>query len=172
MVIPQPEPLTPWEEFKAALPQSFDDFIAFIAQGGHMAGFAGERGINYTTLLKFIHADPSRSEMYAHAREDRADVLADEIVAISDEAELTGKYKGEEFVIGLDAATVSRNKLRVDSRKWVASKLRPRVYGEKLQVDGTVNHRGMSDEKLLERLASFGILASLTPQLGEASDDA
>ena len=71
MVVPQPEPLSPWDQFKADLPGSFDGFIAEVAGGSHMAAFCNARGINYTTLLKFVHADPSRSEMYASAREDR-----------------------------------------------------------------------------------------------------
>jgi hypothetical protein len=174
MVIPQPippEPPTPWEEFKAGLPESFDAFIAYIAGGGHMHEFAQTRGINYTTLLKFINSAPARSEMYAQAREDRADVLADEIVAISDEAEVT--LDRETGRLKLDATAVARNKLRVDARKWAASKLKPRTYGDKLELGGTVNHKTLTDEQLLERLAGFGIaIAGITQAEGQASDDA
>lgn len=174
MVIPQPEPLTPWQQFKADLPQSFDDFIGYIAGGGHLHAFCKERGINYTTFLKFICADPSRSEMYARGREDRADVLADEIVAISDETEVVAKTRANgEVVLELDPTAVQRNKLRVDARKWAASKLKPRTYGDKLELGGTVNHKAISDEQLLARLAAFGIqLSAIRPQAQEASDDA
>lgn len=159
MVIPQPEPPTPWDEFKAGLPDTWDEFITEIAAGSHMAAFCKARGINYTTLLKFTHADPSRSEMYARAREDRADVLADEIVDIADEHVAT-------------APAATRNKLRVDARKWAASKLRPRVYGDRLELNGTVNHKSMPDEVLLQRLAAFGVTATITPNGMEAGDDA
>jgi len=157
MVIPQPEPLSPWEAFKAGMPESFDGFIGAIAAGGHLAGFVKERGIPYTTMLTWIASNPQRSEMYARAREDRADVLADEIVAISDEVEVVAKMQGQEVVLVLDAAAVSRNKLRVDARKWAASKLKPRTYGDKIEMTGTVNHRAMPDSVLLQRLAAFGI---------------
>lgn len=171
MVIPQPEPLAPWEQFKHDLPDSFDGFLAEIASGSHMAAFCKERGINYTTMLKFVTVDPSRSEMYARAREDRAEVLADEIVAIADETEVVTRMKGDRLVLELDSTAVNRNKLRIDARKWAASKLKPRVYGDKVAIEGTVNHQGMSDDQLLSRLAMLGIaIASITPKPQEASD--
>ncbi|CAN7470970.1 hypothetical protein LJR175_003148 [Variovorax sp. LjRoot175] len=173
MVIPQPEPLSPWAQFKADMPASYDDFITFIVKGGHMAAFCDERGINYTTLLGFVNADPSRSEMYAHAREARADVIADEIIAISDEAEVVAVTRGNRVELVLDATAVARNKLRVDARKWTASKLKPRIYGDKIELGGTVNHKTMSDEQLIERLAAFGVhVTSVTPQQQGPSDDA
>ena len=169
MVIPQPEPpppKTPWEEFKAACPQALDEFLAYIAKGGHMAAWCGARGINYTTMLKFIHSDPARSEMYGRAREDRADVLVDEIVAISDEETIEVKELAPGVQVAVfDKTAVARNRLRVDARKWVAAKLRPRVYGDKLEVESTVNHKAVPDDELLARLAALGVpLPSVMPQ--------
>ena len=34
-----------------------------------------------------------------------------------------------------DAVAVQRNKLRIDTRKWLAGKLRPKVYGDKAEPD-------------------------------------
>lgn len=162
------EPLTPWEEFKHRMPHSFEEFIGFIASGGHMAAFCKDKGIPYTTILTWISADAPRAEMYARAREDRADVLADEIVAIADEVEVVTKVAGQEVRLGMDAAAVSRNKLRVDARKWAASKLKPRTYGEKIELNGTVNHREVTDGDLLSRLAALGVpMQSVMPEGGE-----
>lgn len=171
MVIPQPEPpppKTPWEEFKAGLPASLDEFMAHIASGGHMAGWCGARGIGYTTMLGFVNSDPRRAEMYARAREDRADVLADEIVAISDEDTLEIKELAPGVQVAVfDKTAVARNRLRVDARKWVAAKLRPRVYGDKLEVESTVNHKAVPDEELLARLAALGVVVpAIVPQSG------
>lgn len=174
MVIPQPEPLTPWEQFKSELPGALDEFMAYIAKGGHMAAWCGARSINYTTMLKFIHSDPARSEMYARAREDRADVLVDEIVAISDEEtiEIKEPVPGVQVAV-FDKTAVARNRLRVDARKWVAAKLRPRVYGDKLEVESTVNHKAVPDEELLARLAALGVvLPSIMPTTGAGGSNA
>jgi hypothetical protein len=74
--------------------------------------------------------------MYARAREDQADTLADEIVGISDESAITAKVDGEEVRFALDATAVARNRLRVDARKWVAAKLKPRKYGDRQVLAG------------------------------------
>lgn len=71
------------------------------------------------------------SEQYARARERRAEVLADEIVEIADTAE--------------DAQLA---RLRVDARKWAASKLDPKRYGDRLDIDATVRKAEVSDEPL------------------------
>ena len=157
-------PDRPWKLFKSRLPDSFDEFCSYIAAGGHMAAFCKERGISYTTILKWVALDPSKSEMYARAREDRSDFLFDEIVAISDETPVVARYQDNEMVLVLDAAAVSRNRLRVDARKWAASKLKPRVYGNKLVVERTMTLKSFSDEELLRRLGAFGIhLTSIVP---------
>lgn len=49
---------------------------------------------------------------------------------ISDE-EVGTNYKG-----GSDTGAVQRNRLRVDSRKWLLSKLAPKKYGDRLTVSG------------------------------------
>lgn len=58
------------------------------------------------------------ADMYARAREEQADTLADEITQIADTEE--------------DAA---RARVRVDARKWVAAKLKPRKYGDRQAVE-------------------------------------
>ncbi len=143
---------------------AIEELCQHIVSGGHLAGFVKERGFAYVTALDWINADKKRSEMYARAREDRADVLADEIVAIADEectmvkAEKHGSGdddgNGKTEVV-FDATAVARNRLRVDARKWAASKLKPRVYGEKVAIGGAddlppMSHvHDMSDEALL-----------------------
>lgn len=169
---PAGKPKTPWEQWKAKPEDSIATLCDVVVGGGHLADFAKARGFPYTTMLDWINADPSRSEMYARAREDRSDKLADEIVAISDEAEFNvtiDPQTGETGEVKLDAAAVARNRLRVDARKWVAAKLKPRVYGDKVQVDANVNLRESSDEELAKRLAKFGIDVTAKPA-GEGSD--
>jgi hypothetical protein len=72
-------------------------------------------------------------DQYARAREVQADCLADEIIEISDESsyDLTTDEEGREIV---NMNHIQRDRLRVDSRKWYAGKLRPKVYGDKLET--------------------------------------
>jgi hypothetical protein len=79
-----------------------------------------------TTLLRWA-CDPKHPfyDQYARGRDMQADTLADDIIDIADEA--TTK----------DEAQIAR--VRVDSRKWIASKLKPKRYGDKLALEGVEN---------------------------------
>ncbi|WP_312530469.1 hypothetical protein [Comamonas sp.] len=140
--------------------------MAYVCAGGHLNGFCKLHGFSYTGMLEFIHADSSRSEMYARARQERADLLADEIVDIADEECTVVEVEDGVTTVGISTALVNRNKLRVDARKWVASKLKPRVYGDKLELSGEIGTpTKLSDDQLLERLQRFGVnLPGIVPK--------
>jgi frataxin-like iron-binding protein CyaY len=95
-----------------------------------------------STVFRWLATDESFAEQYARAREEQADALADEIVAIADESDVATKVDGEQVTLALDATAIARNRLRVDARKWVAAKLKPRKYGDKIQ------HADADGEKL------------------------
>lgn len=74
-------------------------------------------------------------DKYARARETQADTLFDEIVDIVDDGrndwvERTGR-DGKPF-IALNDEAIARSRLRMDARKWMAGKLRPQKYGDKI----------------------------------------
>ena len=168
---------TPKPKTKAALQREWfarvgalDEFMAYVCAGGHLNGFCKLHGFSYTGMLEFIHADSSRSEMYARARQERADLLADEIVDIADEDCTVVEVEDGVTTVGISTALVNRNKLRVDARKWVASKLKPRVYGDKLELSGEIGTpTKLSDDQLLERLQRFGVnLPGIVPKAESA----
>ena len=74
---------------------------------------------------------PEPKVLYRQAVEDRADRLAEELIDLADTP----------IPKGLDGPTMSawvqRLRVQVDVRKWVASKLAPRTYGDKLDVSVT-----------------------------------
>lgn len=77
-------------------------------------------GIEAIDFHRIVHKDTTLANEYACAREAMGDALADEIVDIADNC---------------TDAFHARN--RIDARKWVASKLRPTVYGDRLDVNLT-----------------------------------
>lgn len=93
-----------------------------------------------STVFKWLVEMPEFSERYAKARQAQADVLFEEILDIADESHTTTKVTGQgedaEEVVVYDAVAVARNRLRVDARKWMAGKLRPKKYGERLELAG------------------------------------
>ncbi len=89
------------------------------------------------------------SEQYARAREAQAEVRADEIVDIADDAsgDFTADKDGK---LVANSEHIQRSRLRVDARKWIAAKLLPKRYGEKLDLGGTVGLRWEDALKELE----------------------
>ena len=88
----------------------------------------------HSTVYEWLLAKPDFADNYARARDEQADTLADEIIAIADEppAEITDD-KGTSRT---DNGWVTWQKNRVDARKWVASKLKPKKYGDRQIVAG------------------------------------
>ena len=94
------------------------------------------------------------SQQYADARARGYQLLADEIIEISDDS-AGDTVTDDDGNVRTDAERVARSKLRVDSRKWVLSKMLPKVYGEKLDVTVEVNDRAsVLRKKREERLAA------------------
>ena len=93
-----------------------------------------------TTIMNWL-ADDSKPEFlaqYVRAREAQADKMAEDILAIADEQSLTTETDEAGVVeVKFDAVAVQRNRLRVDARKWLASKMAPKKYGDKVQAELT-----------------------------------
>lgn len=83
-----------------------------------------------STFRDWIRGDNALSARYGRARSIYCDRLADEIMEISDE-EIGLDDRGR-----VDNGAVQQNRLRVDSRKWLLSKLRPGTYGDRLTIAG------------------------------------
>lgn len=70
-------------------------------------------------------------DQYAYAREVQAETMAEEILSIADDGK-GDKYIDADGKERVDNDAIGRSKLRVDARKWLASKLYPKRYGDRL----------------------------------------
>ena len=77
------------------------------------------------------------SAQYARARDIGLDVMADEILDISDDGSNDWMERKGEKSDGwqLNGEHVQRSRLRVETRKWFLSKLAPKRYGDRQAVD-------------------------------------
>lgn len=89
---------------------------------------------NKSSVFLWLSKYKEFSDQYARAKEESAELFADEIVSIADEVETVISEDGNK--IALDSVAIARNRLRIDARKWVASKLKPKKYGDKLELAG------------------------------------
>ena len=87
-----------------------------------------------STVYKWLLDYPDFTEMYTRAREEQADTNADEIIAIADE--MPPEYTDKDGRTQLDSSYIQWQKNRIEARKWTAMKLKPRKYGDKVQLSG------------------------------------
>lgn len=118
-----------------------------------------------STIHQWLRDHKEFSDLYTQAKQCQVSVIVEEIIDIADDG--TNDYRttddGREVP---DYENIQRSRLRVDTRKWVASKLVPRMYGnvkdspvkfnfpEDISKDGSV--LAMSIE-VLKSLGSGGI---------------
>jgi hypothetical protein len=95
-----------------------------------------------TAIFSWLLRHPDFAERYARAREFRADDMADELLEISDDATndwMERRAKSGEIESVPDNEAVQRSRLRVDTRKWLMGKLKPKKYGDKIQHEHNLN---------------------------------
>jgi len=97
-----------------------DSICAWIAQGNSLNSWCKMHGREMQTIYRWMRDQPDFQQKYARAHEDRADTLADEMVDIADEVAAAGG--------SMEAVQAAR--LRIDTRKWIAAKMRPGKWGE------------------------------------------
>jgi hypothetical protein len=85
-----------------------------------------------TLFYRLIKENKELNERYARAKEIYADSIFDEIIEISD-------HSNEDHTPFTGGNVIQRDRLKVDARKWILSKLEPKKYGDKLDIDANVN---------------------------------
>jgi hypothetical protein len=87
-----------------------------------------------SSIFKWIDEDEYLSDIYARAKESKAQVLAEEVIEISDNPDIDHNHK----------------RIMVDARKWVAGKYYGKLFGDKQQIEhsGSVNLASMNDDEL------------------------
>ena len=95
-----------------------------------------------TTEVHRWLVDPAKSEFwtaYARAREAQAEHYADQVIEIADGTKAATRH------VQVEAA-----RTQIDARKWLASKLKPKSFGDKVQTDITIHKpaQELSDDEL------------------------
>lgn len=100
-----------------------DKICEKIANGRSLRSICAENGVPpMKTIYRWLEANEEFRHQYARARDKQADYFAEEIIEIADSAEA-------------ESAAVAKAKLQIDARKWAASKIAPKKYGDKQEID-------------------------------------
>jgi len=115
----------------------FNSIIDKIEEGKPVRVILKEQDMPSTqTFFKWLNEDSEKAKLYACACEVRADKIFEDIIFIADatEDDIITDINGN---LVTNHNVIQRDRLRVDARKWIASKLNPKKYGDK--IDMTTN---------------------------------
>jgi hypothetical protein len=105
-----------------------------IADGWSLRRVAQEVGVPERTIRRWVIDDREGfAAPYARARDVALDRMADEIIELADDKS-NDRYELEGKRVP-DSAAVNRSRLMVDARKWYLSKLAPKRYGDRLELE-------------------------------------
>lgn len=93
-----------------------------IASGELVEAAARAEGTTGKSIRLWAIEDSELGAMYARARQLHADALFDGILTLARSAQ------------GLPSEGVAAVRVEVDTTKWVASRIAPRLYGDKLEL--------------------------------------
>jgi hypothetical protein len=136
-----------------------------VGGGSSLTTALKETGLSYTHAYRLMDADPKLAEAYERAKKDRASRLAEEIIELAD-APIPEHLQGVEI-----SAWVNQKRLQVDARKWVAAKLHPKVYGDKIDVSVRDDRISVIDalEAARSRVQIGMDVTDITPKLSTGS---
>ena len=123
-------------------PELIKEICARISEGQSLATVSRSEDMpGLSTTWRWLSEDASFQDDYARAIQARAMAHAERIDDLAEQA-----VRGE---IPADVARVA-----IDAKKWTASRLLPKLYGDRTQVDATVTHTHTLHLEALKELAN------------------
>ena len=118
-----------------------DEICARLAGGASLVTICKDEAMpGRRTVLDWLDDDKHDSfrTKYARARDAQADLLAAQIVDIADTPLMGVKTKTNDRgeVETTEGDMIEHRRLQVDARKWYASKLAPKKYGDRQEITG------------------------------------
>ncbi len=103
---------------------------------------------HYSTLLAWRRSNSEFSEQYLNAKRFQAEIMVEEIDdMIPPEVRYYIDDKGQERIDSPSAALVIA---KINNRKWTASKLAPKLYGDQKQVEELSSQNEQLKKELME----------------------
>lgn len=116
-----------------------------------------------STVFNWFRLYPEFLEQYTRAKEESADAMAEECLDIADDG--TNDYMerldkdGECVGYQVNGEHIQRSRLRVETRKWLMAKMKPKKYGEKIVQEQTGPNGGPIQFQNVEELTDEQLAA-------------
>lgn len=166
---------------KRGRPSKYSEDVAIeicelLAQGQTLTEICSREGMPpISTVIGWVNDGhvPGFSERYARARAIQIEVLAEEIRLIADDGsnDYVLRKRGDNEEMELQHEHVTRSRLRIDTRKWLLSKLKPEKYADNLKIDSTAKvTTETSDAQSLASALTPDELATIRARLAQSTD--
>src|SRR6185312_3844044 len=130
-------------------PELAAEICALIARGVSVNRIRNEKllPVSDFSIYEWIRTKPEFKDMYFRAKQEAADMMVEEMLDIVDDHSWLKLPKESQ------SAAIQHMRVKLDARKWLAMKLQPLRYGEKLELSGNkeqplvinMNYAGRAD---------------------------
>ena len=109
---------------------------------------------SHDTIYRWLAMEKEFSDLYARAKRLQIEVIVDEILEIADDTSNDSVINEEDGKFTIDHEHINRSRLRIDTRKWLAAKLCPRLYGDKDECVALKFPNDITDGSTLIKMSS------------------
>lgn len=114
-------------KYSAELAKDICDKIAANGNGIKRLCAENPNWPNKDTIFTWLKNYPDFSDQYARAKQCQIEIFIDEILDIADDTSYDQIVNDQGHIV-CNNEFIARSRLRIDTRKWLASKLVPKVY--------------------------------------------
>ena len=144
-----------WKNSTKFSQEIFDEICVRIAEGESLRKICKDDKMpSLVAVWKWLNNSEELVKQYTRAREEQAETLVDEMIDIADYKK-DDTYLDENGKEIIDQEVIARSRLRVDARKWVASKLKPKKFGDYTKVQAEIKDTSSTSSWLGEVLSEI-----------------
>lgn len=118
-------------------PELASELCALLAMGLSIrSACKGANMPSVATVYNWLARYPEFVEQYTRAKSDAADAMAEDIMDIADDSsnDYMEMTYNDQTITRLNQENIQRSKLRIETRRWLMSKYKPKKYGDKLDL--------------------------------------
>jgi len=144
-----------WKNSVKFSQEIFDEICVRIAEGESLRKICKDDKMpSLVSVWKWLNTSEELVKQYTRAREEQAETFVDEILDIADDNK-DDTYLDENGKLIINQEVIARSRLRVDSRKWIASKLKPKRFGDYTKIHAEVKDTSSTSSWLGEVLSEI-----------------
>ncbi len=106
------------------------------------------------TIRRWLYNYPEFRGKYAQAKIEQADFLAEQCLEIADDSSNDIKINDEGYET-FNGEFAARSRIRIDTRKWLASKLLPKQYGDAKELQDEKDKNAELQEEIRQLRAKL-----------------